>query len=97
MLKTSAFGLGFQHLPRDLATLMHEKPCLIPIVIQCLFDAVWLADVYVRNSLEPDDTDPVPHLARLALIESKLVCSIMDLFKFMESHFRVHQTNLKLP
>ena len=32
MLKTSAYGLGFQHLPRDLATLMHGKPCLIPIL-----------------------------------------------------------------
>ena len=50
VLKTAASGLGFQHLPRDLANvnaseasvfntshgtlrmLMHEKPCLIPIL-----------------------------------------------------------------
>ena len=32
VLKTMAFGLGFKHLPRDLRMLMHEKPCLIPVL-----------------------------------------------------------------
>ena len=32
VLKTSA-GLGFQHLPRNLANFMHEKTCLIRIVL----------------------------------------------------------------
>ena len=30
MLKTAAFRLGFQHLPRDLANVNALKPCLIP-------------------------------------------------------------------
>ena len=32
VLKTMAIGLGFQHLPGTWRMLMHEKPCLIPIV-----------------------------------------------------------------
>ena len=38
VLKTAAFGLGFQHLPRDWRMLMHEKPCLIPIVANSAVD-----------------------------------------------------------
>ena len=30
LLKTAAFGLGFHHLPRDLAMLMHEKNMFDP-------------------------------------------------------------------
>ena len=41
VLKTAAFGLGFQHLPQDLANLMHEKPCLIPIL--------WIVYRYVNT------------------------------------------------
>ena len=32
VLKTEAFGLGFQHLPRDLANVNAWKPCLILIL-----------------------------------------------------------------
>ena len=37
VLKTAAFGLGFQHLARDWRMLMYEKPCLIPILGFWLF------------------------------------------------------------
>ena len=37
VLKTTAFGLGFQHLPRDLANINAWKPCLIPIL-----ENVWM-------------------------------------------------------
>ena len=30
VLKTTAFGLGFQHLPRDLANVNACQPCFIP-------------------------------------------------------------------
>ena len=32
VLKTAASGLGFHHLPRDLANVNARKPCLIPIL-----------------------------------------------------------------
>ena len=32
VLKTAAFGLDFQHLPRDLAVLMHEKNMFDPFI-----------------------------------------------------------------
>ena len=32
MLKTAAFALGFQHPHGTWRMLMHEKPCLIPIL-----------------------------------------------------------------
>ena len=33
VLKTAAFGLGFQHLPLAWRMIMHEKPCLISIMV----------------------------------------------------------------
>ena len=39
VLKTAASGLGFQHLPRDLVK-MHEKTCLIPIVVSLTNDFI---------------------------------------------------------
>ena len=36
VLKTAAFGLGFQHLPRDLANVNAWKPMFDPYIItQC--------------------------------------------------------------
>ena len=34
VLKTGASGLGFQHLLETWRMLMHENPCLIPILNQ---------------------------------------------------------------
>ena len=34
VLKTAAFGLGFQHLLGTWRMLMHEKTCLIPILVE---------------------------------------------------------------
>ena len=39
MLKTSAYGLGFQHLPRDLANVNAWKSMFDPYIISCQF---WL-------------------------------------------------------
>ena len=39
-LKTRPNGLTFKQLPRDAAVLMHEKTCLIPIILRMhIFDA----------------------------------------------------------
>ena len=39
MLKTSAYGLGFQHLPRDLANVKAWKTMFDPyIVISFIYD-----------------------------------------------------------
>ena len=35
VLKTEASGLGFQHLPQDLANVNAWKTCLIPVLYKC--------------------------------------------------------------
>ena len=37
VLKTAACGLGFQHLHGIWRVLMHEKPCLIPILLHAVY------------------------------------------------------------
>ena len=39
VLKTAAFGLGFQHLPRDLAHVNAWKPMFDPYIDAC---GLWL-------------------------------------------------------
>ena len=36
VLKTAAFGLGFQHLPRDLANVNARKPMFDPYIDTCM-------------------------------------------------------------
>ena len=44
MLKTSAYGLGFQHLPRDLANVNAWKNMFDPYIVLCTSpdDALYL-------------------------------------------------------
>ena len=37
MLKTSAYGLGFQHLPRDQANVNAWKPMFDPYIMRAKF------------------------------------------------------------
>ena len=41
MLKTAAFGLGFQHLPRDLADVNAWKTMFDPYIHKSLSGALW--------------------------------------------------------
>ena len=46
MLKTSAFGLGFQHLPRDLANVNAWKNMFDPYILKIL------CTVFVLDTLD---------------------------------------------
>ena len=51
VLKTAAFGLGFQHLPRDLANINAWKTMFDPYI-----ETFWVSNDSVCRQLRPEQT-----------------------------------------
>ena len=52
VLKTAAFGLGFQHLPRDLANVNAWKTMFDPYIHKYIFDNnYWDVCMLVMNAI----------------------------------------------